>query len=92
MAASGSDLRHICCGLSGASVGRHYHGALWRFGRAQKNVHPQYSADGGPDAGDWLAADVCLDGHCCAGIAAIDAHFAGRGDWRRSAGRMGVCR
>lgn len=82
MAASGADLRHLCRGLPGASTGRHYYGPLRRSGRAQEDVHPEHSADGIADAGDWSAADLRVDRHCRAAAAVADAHSAG-GGYRR---------
>ncbi|STQ61527.1 proline/glycine betaine transporter [Pseudescherichia vulneris] len=44
-----------------------------------------------PTPGDWPAAHLRLYRHCRAAASAADASFTGRSDWRRGAGRMGLC-
>lgn len=71
----------FAAGYLARPAGRHYHGALWRSGRAQEDVHPEYSIDGCSNAGDWPAADLRLNGHPCAVVIAADAYFARQRDW-----------
>lgn len=77
MAASGANLRYFCCRVSGASSWWDCDGALWRSCRAQKDVYPQYPADGRADVGHWSAANLRLDGHSRPVIVAADAYSSG---------------